>query len=222
MLLLVDIFFVFVIDIVPIIPTGAKHNHVRLNAGHHIPPVLIIPPEVILEVHSFLERSQFDSKNLVNNINIVWPSLGLLEFQQSIFPQQRQNLAQLSQLVLVQDLQVLEDKLAAYLLQLLVAELLCQLRNFQNILFACVPGGNERSNSILEILHEIEIGHGQKTFGTLEAVVFRYPYSIDEVQNCSQDLWGTLLYLENLAVVLICSVELLKSLEVPRPGIKDN
>ena len=81
---------------------------------------------------------------------------------------------------------------------------------------------NERYNCILEVLHEVEISHGQNTLSVLATEIFWHLDSVDEVHNCSQDLWGTLLYLENIAVIPICSVEVLKSLEVSRPGIEDN
>ena len=89
-------------------------------------------------------------------------------------------------------------------------------------MFACEFGGNERSNSIFEILHEVEISHGQETPGILEAAVIWNPNSVDEVHNGSKDMWGALIHLEILVVVPNCSVELLQCLEVLGPGIEDN
>ena len=129
---------------------------------------------------------------------------------------------QLHQHLLVQGLEVLEDELAAQLLQLLSAVFLCHLGDFQNIIFVCVLGGNERSNSIFEILHEVEISHGQETPGILEAVVIWNPNSVDEVHNGRKDMWGALIHLEILVVVPNCSVELLQCFEVLGPGIEDN
>ena len=83
-------------------------------------------------------------------------------------------------------------------------------------------GGNEGSDSIFEVLHEVEISHGQKSFGILEITldVIWYSNAIHEVHNCSKDAWGTLVHFENPVVIPNCRVEVLKCPEVLRPGKK--
>ena len=87
-------------------------------------------------------------------------------------------------------------------------------------MFVCLFGANERSSSIFEIIHEVEISHGQKTSGVLLAAVLWYPDPVDEVHNGSKNMRGTLVHLENLVVIPNCGVEVLECLEVLRPGKK--
>ena len=107
--------------------------------------------------------------------------------QPSLFPQQRQGLVQLHQLLVLQVLEVLEDELAAQLLQLLSVVGLCHLGNFQDVVFVCLLASNDGPNSIFEILHQVEIRHCQKTLAILDVDVLWNSNSVDEVHNCCKD-----------------------------------
>ena len=85
-------------------------------------------------------------------------------------------------------------------------------------MFVCLLGGNEGPNSIFEVIHEVEISHGQKTLGIILAAILWNPDPVDEVHNCSKDTLRALVHFEDLVVCPDCGVQ--GCLEVLRPAEK--
>ena len=80
-----------------------------------------------------------------------------------------------------------EDKVRADVHQPVGRVLLRHHRDLQDVLLAQLLA-KERGQGHLEILHQVEVGHGQKTFGIIAAQLLWYADPIDEVNGGGKHL----------------------------------
>ena len=152
----------------------ANHQHVRLHVVHQVILVLQIRFEVIPPLEL---GGQVDAKNLVGKVDYL---LLLLETGLCHRGGGREELDN-------QVGSVGQDEVRADVHQLLSCVLLCHRGDLQDVLLAqLLP--KERGQSHLQVVHQIEVSHGEKTFGISSADVLRYADSVDEVAGCSKNL----------------------------------